>query len=61
MTYRERLTFHGQSESMCKWVIEKYKDNQLYENNQTVKQWVKDSEECLSNQKSETYENTTNE
>jgi len=32
---------------MCKWVIETYKDNQLYENNKTVKQWVKDSEECL--------------
>ena len=46
--WRKFLTLHGQSVEVCKHVIEKYKDNEMYKDNQTVQLWVKHSEDCLN-------------
>lgn len=47
MSYRERLTPHGRTVSVCKNVIENFKDREDYKDNKTVQLWVADSIKCL--------------
>lgn len=42
------LTPHGATPDICKFVLEKYKDNPLYKDNKTVQEWVKASELALT-------------
>lgn len=46
-----KLTPHGQTQDICEFVVEKYKDNPTYEDNKTVQEWVKASEVQLTKHK----------
>lgn len=47
LTWRDTLTYHGQSESTCRMVVEKHEKGELDMNNLSVKTWVQHSKDCL--------------
>ena len=47
MNWKQALTYHGQTKSVCEWVINTYDNREEYNNNETVSSWIYYSKQCL--------------
>lgn len=41
-------TFHGSTKGSAEWVIDNYKNNSYYEDNNSVRLWIMEAEEILN-------------
>ncbi len=42
------LVYHAKDPDLCKWIIQNFKNRDIYKDNATVNDWVKQCEEILA-------------
>ena len=41
-------TFHSRDPDLCQWIVDGFKDLEIYKDNGSVQEWIKFSEDILS-------------